>query len=120
MATEMHGDSTPKIFENARELRKELTFAEKVLWDKIRDRKLNGRKFRRQHALSLYIADFYCHECNLVIELDGGYHNTKDMQELDKMRTAVFEDFGIIVLRFKNEEVLDNIDYVIAEIETYL
>ncbi|UPT66621.1 MAG: endonuclease domain-containing protein [Sphingobacteriales bacterium JAD_PAG50586_3] len=120
MATEMHGDAVPKIFENARVLRKELTFAEKVLWNEIRSRKLNGYKFRRQHVISLYIADFYCHESKLAIELDGGYHNTKDRIELDKLRTEVLNDFGITVLRFTNIEVLDNLDFVIETIKTHL
>lgn len=116
----MHGDATPTIFENARLLRRELTFAEKVVWNQIRNKKLSGYKFRRQHALSLYIADFYCHEAKLVIEIDGGYHNTKDMRELDKLRTAVFEDFGITVLRFTNEEALDNITLVVEQIKSHL
>jgi type I restriction enzyme M protein len=68
----------------------------------------------------LYIADFYCHEAKLAIEIDGGYHNTKDMQELDKLRTAVFEDFGITVLRFTNTDVLDNITLVIEPIKSHL
>jgi very-short-patch-repair endonuclease len=120
MATEMHGDATPTIFENALILRRNLTFPEKVVWNQIRNKKLNGYKFRRQHALSLYIADFYCHEAKLAIEIDGGYHNTKDMQELDKLRTAVFEDFGITVLRFTNTDVLDNITLVIEQIKSHL
>ena len=120
MPTDIHGDATPTIFKNAKLLRKVLTPAEKLFWDRIKNRQLNNCKFRRQHALSLYIADFYCHEAKLVIELDGGYHNTKDMQELDEYRTKVFEDFGITVLRYENKEVLNCIDKVLLEITAYL
>jgi 5-methyltetrahydrofolate--homocysteine methyltransferase/ATP-dependent helicase HrpA len=116
----MHGDALSNVFENARSLRKELTFAEKVLWNEIRSRKLNGYKFRRQHVISLYIADFYCHESKLALEIDGGYHNTKDMIELDKLRTEVLNDFGITVLRFTNIEVLDNLEQVLITIKTHL
>ena len=118
MATDMHGDATPTIFGNAKSLRKVLTKAEGLLWTNIRNRQFNGQKFRRQHVLSLYIAYFYCHESKLVIELDGGYHNTKDVKELDELRTKVFEDFGITVLRFTNDEVINDLDRVLLKIKS--
>lgn len=120
MPTEMHGDATPKIFENARELRNSLTTAEKYLWSKIQKRQLKGFRFRRQHPISLYIADFYCHEAKLVIELDGEYHNTSDMQELDAYRTEVIKNFGIHVLRFTNDDVLNDIETVLNKISVCL
>lgn len=120
MPSEMHGDATPKIFENARDLRKTMTEAEQILWQRLKDRQLYNYKFRRQHPISLFIADFYCHKAKLVIELDGGYHLTKDMKELDAERTAVINDFGITVLRFSNQDIIDNIERVLIEISTYL
>jgi len=71
-------------FENAKRMRKEPTHEEYVLWEELRNRKLLNYKFRRQHPLNKYIADFYCHELNLVIELDGNYHKEKDIIEKDK------------------------------------
>lgn len=66
----------PDIFSKAKELRKSMTIAEKILWKHLRNNKLNGLKFRRQHPLDIFIADFYCHPKRLIIELDGGIHDT--------------------------------------------
>ena len=76
--------------------------------------------FRRQHPIAWYIADFYCHEAKLVIELDGASHNTEDMQVHDERRDSIMEGFEIKVLRFKNEEVFENLDAVLEEIKKHL
>lgn len=104
------------IYELCRKLRKEQTTAEKLLWDCLRARRLNGLKFRRQHPLGRYIADFYCAERRLVVELEGKVHDIKDQQEYDKIRRETIEAMGLTVLRFKNEEVLENIERVLAHI----
>jgi very-short-patch-repair endonuclease len=87
---------------NARRLRKAMTDAERKLWTKLRDRQLEGVKFRRQHPLGDYVLDFYCEERQLVIEVDGGQHTP----ERDAVRTAWLEAHGCRVLRFWNPDVL--------------
>lgn len=85
----------------------------------MKNNQLAGFKFRRQHPISLYIADFYCHKLKLIIEIDGGYHFTKEQIPKDEERTEILEFNGIRVIRFSNDEVLLNIDTVLKEIEKY-
>jgi very-short-patch-repair endonuclease len=106
------------IKSKARELRKNLTDQERILWSKLRKKQLNGMHFRRQHPYSIYILDFYCFEANLVIEVDGEIHLSK--QEYDKERTRFLESSGLKVLRFKNEDIETRINSVIALINKYL
>ncbi|NCQ19684.1 MAG: DUF559 domain-containing protein, partial [Ignavibacteria bacterium] len=114
-------DASPTIFENAHQLRlTDKTEAEEKLWQQLRNRKVENCKFRRQHPLGKFIADFYCHENKLVIEVDGGYHNEKEQQEHDEARTQVINEFGISVMRFTNDEVLNNIKSVIEKITNAL
>jgi len=108
--------SSRKAFSNARELRKSMTEAEVMLWEKLRNKKLKGLKFRRQHPIAGYIADFYCHEIKLIIELDGGIHDLPDYKEHDEGRTFKLEASVIMVIRFKNDEVLYNIEEVLNRI----
>jgi very-short-patch-repair endonuclease len=103
-----------KTFEAASILRKNMTIPEKVLWEKLKDRKLFNTKFRRQHPVSFFIVDFYCHEHKLVIEVDGEIHETN--RDYDLGRTAELNKFGIKVLRFTNDEVFTNIDSIIEKI----
>ena len=98
----------------ARELRRNATDAESRLWFRLRDRQLFGLKFRRQHRIGPYIADFYCDECELVVELDGGQH--ADMAAADARRTAYLEGKGLQVLRFWNNDVLANTEGVLTRI----
>ena len=104
----------------AAELRKNMTYAEKILWQKLNNRKIYGLKFRRQHPVDIFILDFYCHERKLAIEVDGGVHNQIDQKEWDENRTFELEEFGIKVLRFKNEDVIHQTNKVIEFIEDYL
>jgi leucyl-tRNA synthetase len=108
------------IIDRANAMRKEMTDAEQALWSKIRKRQLLGCKFRRQHPINQFIADFYCHEKKLVIEVDGGYHNEPTQAEHDQQRTIELEKMGIRVLRFSNEEIKDDIEAVIEKIREYL
>ena len=109
--------------ELCRDLRKRSTNAEKILWEIVRNRKLNGFKIHRQYPIfydfngidKFFIADFYCHEKRLVIEIDGGYH--KRHKEHDKLRTEIINLLGIKVIRFTNEEVEDNLKEVKIKIK---
>lgn len=95
--------------------KKESTEAEKILWEALRTKK-NGFKIRRQHIIDIFIADFVCLEKNLIIEVDGGYHNTKEQKEADDLRTQILNDIGFKVIRFTNEQVINNLDFVIENI----
>jgi len=106
-----------EIVERARDLRKRMTDTEILLWSHLRNKKLNGFKFRRQHPIWIFIADFYCHEVKLVVELDGGIHQQKEIKEHDINRTAELERFEIKVIRFTNEEVLENTEKILNQIK---
>lgn len=106
-----------ETFENAKELRKNETEAEKLLWDKLRNRKCEGLKFRRQHPVKQFILDFYCHEYLLGIEVDGAIHKIEVVSEYDINRQAEIENFGITFLRFTNEEVMKDIETVLTKIK---
>ncbi|MFQ5671837.1 MAG: DUF559 domain-containing protein [Nitrospinales bacterium] len=104
------------LLEFARKLRKEQTQAEQLLWALLRDRRLAGCKFRRQHPVDPYVLDFYCHEARLGIELDGGQHNEPKREADDRKRTAFFEQKGVHVLRFWNNEVFAQTEGVLQSI----
>ncbi len=99
-----------------KKLRKSLTPAEAFLWRHLQNRKLEGRKFRRQHSIENYIADFYCPEERLVVELDGQGHFNPTAQEYDLKRTETLNSLGITVLRFENRLVFENLNSVLQEI----
>ncbi|MCI0550404.1 MAG: endonuclease domain-containing protein [Anaerolineae bacterium] len=106
--------TTPKGYKRARELRKVPTPAEIKLWAHLRGGKLNGIKFRRQHAIGEYVPDFCAIKPKLIIELDGSQH--LEQGEYDNERTAFFKSKGYRVLRFWNNDVLNNIDAVLEVI----
>ena len=95
--------------EQSRSLRKKSTPAEQLVWDRLRNRKLNNIKFRRQQIIEGFIADFYCESAKLVVEVDGGIHNTLKQKKIDVHRDAVFRARGIHVLRITNDVVFKNI-----------
>ncbi|HAM11615.1 MAG: hypothetical protein A2X05_06065 [Bacteroidetes bacterium GWE2_41_25] len=101
-------------------LRKNATLAENILWKKLRDRKLFKVKFRRQHPVGLFIVDFYCHEIKLVIEIDGGIHNSKESKEYDSARQHFIESLGLTVIRFSNHEVIFEMSSVLCSIHHYI
>lgn len=103
----------------ARENRKNPTEAEMCLWEYLRNDAF-GVRFRRQHPIAGYIADFICLNHKLIIEVDGGYHSEPEQIVLDEERTAVLTDEGYNVLRFSNEEVIADIDNVIITIKNHL
>jgi very-short-patch-repair endonuclease len=98
----------------ARRLRRDQTDAERTLWFRLRDRRLNGMKFRRQMPIKSYVVDFCCESAHLIIELDGGQHGERSAE--DAKRTADLEAYGYLVLRFWNNDVLSNIDGVVETI----
>jgi len=112
----LHKGAIGKLFEYSRELRQVSTEAEKLLWAELRNRKLNGLKFRRQHPIDKYIVDFYCHEKKLVIELDGSIHDKKENKEYDQARTIELGGLKIKVIRFRNDEVENGIGKVLEKI----
>ena len=95
------------------------TKAEAILWECLRNKNLTY-KFRRQHIIDIFIADFICIEKKLIIEVDGGYHNTIEQKEADEMRTEILNELGFKVIRFSNEEVIENTDNVIEKITATL
>jgi imidazole glycerol-phosphate synthase subunit HisF len=111
----MHQNASPKIFNNARKLRTRMTRAETLLWEKLSGKQL-GYKFRRQHPVGNYIADFYCHQVKLILEVDGGYHHKQEQKEYDALRTKNLESVGIKVFRFSNEEFYERMENVMAQL----
>ncbi|MBE9198585.1 endonuclease domain-containing protein [Nodularia sp. LEGE 06071] len=99
-------------------MRRELTPAEKQLWQKLRNQQVLGFKFRRQHAIDRFIVDFYCGEVQLVVEVDGEIHDYTP--EKDAIRQEFLQSLGLRVVRFKNEDVLQSIEEVLAEIVRWL
>jgi very-short-patch-repair endonuclease len=110
--------ANPKSYELARQLRKELTPAERRLWMVLRGNKLNGVNFRRQHAIGKYVIDFCSVKKKLAIELDGSQH--LEQGEYDIQRTAYFESLGYKVMRFWNAQVINDMEGVIRSIEAAL
>ena len=112
----LHEGAIGKLYQYRRELRQESTEAEKLLWAELRNKKLNGLKFRRQHPIDKFVLDFYCHERKLAIELDGSIHDLKVNKDYDEARTAMLTGLNVFVLRFRNEQVIDNLKDVIKKI----
>ena len=109
-----------------RELRKNATPAEQIFWEVVRNRRFLNKKFYRQYPIffdllgkeTFFIADFYCFEEKLVVEIDGGYH--KRQQDYDEMRTKIINFYGINVVRFPNDEVRDDIERVKIKLENII
>jgi very-short-patch-repair endonuclease len=115
-----HFGATPEIFDRAQILRKQMTEAEKKLWKRLRNRKFEGLKFRRQHPINRFVVDFYCHEKLLVVELDGGIHNEVSVKEHDEGRESELINFGLKIIRFTNQEVLNDMNSVLQKLKEVL
>jgi type I restriction enzyme M protein len=102
------------LVDRARELRKKQTPTEEVMWEMLRDRRFLGLKFRRQHQIGDYIVDFYCDEKRVVVELDGGIHESR--RDKDQKRDSYLQSSGFRVIRFKNEEFFDDMDGCLAHL----
>ena len=106
-----------KILESRRrDLRVKQTEAEKILWQKLRNRQINGFKFFRQCSIGKYIADFYCSELRLVIELDGSQHYEENSLEYDNIREEFMKSLDIKTIRFNNLDVFKNLDEVMERV----
>jgi very-short-patch-repair endonuclease len=108
---------TKEKLQRARELRRDMTPAEKVLWQELRANKL-GIHFRRQQIIAGFIVDFYCHKTALVIEVDGDIHELQ--QDEDARREKVLTDLGLRIVRFRNEEILKDLSMVLKRIKENL
>jgi very-short-patch-repair endonuclease len=117
MATKLN--NIPFLKETRKHLRRNMTEAELVLWEVLKDKKLCGRKFRRQHSIGYYIADFYCTSEKLIIELDGQHHFTPEGLEKDIERDNHPELMNIKVLRFENKDVFDDLTSVVKRIKNH-
>jgi very-short-patch-repair endonuclease len=113
----MYFGAKPKIFKLAKELRKLETEAEKQLWSRLKKNQIMGLQFRRQHPINRFIADFYCPKIKLIIEVDGSIHGLPEYQVHDLGRNDVLNDFGITVIRFTNEQIIENIDSTVEQIK---
>jgi lysyl-tRNA synthetase class 2 len=98
----------------ARNLRRNQTHAERTLWFRLRDRRLGGWKFRRQFPIDRFTVDFFCADAHLIIELDGGQHAIRSVA--DAQRTKILEAMGYLVLRYWNNDVMQNTDGVLEDI----
>ncbi len=107
------------LFGMAKELRNHVTNAEMLLWGYLRTNP-DGFKFRRQHPIGIFIADFYCHRLKLVIEVDGSIHKVKEVEEHDRYRQRLIEEDGMKLIRFTNEQIETDLENVIATIEELL
>lgn len=107
--------ASPLLFARAKELRQELTDAELLLWSYLRTKPF-GFKFRRQHPIGRYVADFFCHPLKLVIEADGSIHQKPEVKEADRRREKDLNDEGLRVIRFTNEEIFYDFNTVIEQI----
>jgi very-short-patch-repair endonuclease len=100
----------------SRNLRRDMTDAEMLLWSELRGKQLNGFQFYRQKIIDNYIVDFYCPKSKLVIEVDGGQHYSAEGREKDRERDDYMRGMGITVLRFSDREALGQIDAVLEKI----
>jgi very-short-patch-repair endonuclease len=105
-----------ELEEIRKKLRSDSTFAEIFLWKHLKQKQLNGRKFRRQHSIGNYIVDFYCPDERLVIELDGEPHFDEEIKIYDEKRTKYLNGLNVKVIRFENVEILYNLENVLNKI----
>ncbi len=111
----MFQKANPLIFANAKQLRNNLTDAEVILWEYLRTKPF-GYKFRRQHPIQQFIADFYCHSLQLIIEADGEIHQKMENKIADEERDSALHSSGIKVIRFSNKEIFNSMETVISKI----
>jgi very-short-patch-repair endonuclease len=104
--------------ELAKSMRRSMTIGERCFWSMVRNEKVLGLHFRRQQLLHGFIADFFCNNLNLVVEIDGGIH--EQQKNYDELRTQIINRHGIKVIRFTNEEVVNKSDWVLAKIKEYV
>jgi len=106
------------VFGFARELRKDMTDAEKILWTHLKEG-IQNLKVRRQHPIGHYVADFYCHKLKLIIEVDGSIHDLEEVKINDDEKEKYIIESGYNVLRFTNDQVYHNVEYILNEIKLF-
>lgn len=104
------------VFELAKDLRRNMTYSETILWQYLKSG-IKGLKFRRQHPIGVYVADFYCHKLKLIVEVDGSIHQKPEIVNYDEMRQKDLENWGYKVIRFTNKEIEINAEAVLAKLE---
>ncbi|MDD4214870.1 MAG: endonuclease domain-containing protein [Bacteroidales bacterium] len=114
----MHFGAEAFGYKMAEKLRNYQTQAEAALWEELKNKKMDGIKFRRQHPINCFVVDFYCHSAKLIVELDGGIHKNAEVKEHDADRQLQLEEFGLKVIRFSNEEVLFDMKKTLGKIRT--
>ena len=112
-------DFRRSIILKARQLRRNPTETEEILWDCVKGKKL-GVRFRRQHPMGKYVLDFYCHQARLVVEIDGDYHHEKHQIAIDKKREEDLVNWGFKVIRFSDEQIKNDISIVLDQIKSFL
>ena len=117
MSASMHYGATSETFQIAERLRKDMTIAEKVLWERVCRNQI-GVRIRRQHPIWKFVADFYCHQVKLVIEIDGKIHLRSENIQYDISRDIVLDEFKIHILHFTNDEVLNKTELVVEKIKS--
>src|ERR1700744_5383521 len=110
----------PKLKELAKRLRNDSTLGEVLLWKELNNKQMFGYDFHRQKPLLNYIVDFYCYELNLVIEVDGRYHDHEERYQLDNLRTKELEAYNLCILRFSEQEVRMDMMNVLRRIKGYV
>jgi len=116
----MFFDASASTFKNAKQLRKNLTETEGILWSHLSKKKMKNLRFRRQHPIASFIVDFYCHKAKLVIEVDGPWHLNEDQIYSDNKRTSELNSLGVKVIRFSNDQIRYRIKEVLDEIRKHL
>ncbi len=116
LGVSMFYESSPIIFANAKKLRNEPTASEIIFWSLLKQYFSNFR-FKRQHPISQYIADFYCHKLKLVVEIDGNIHLTEEAKNNDKLRDEFMQSLDLKIVRFTNEEVCKNGELVVQHLK---
>ncbi len=119
LVLQMKRHDHPNLRPHRKELRQNLTPAEAFLWKQLQNKKLDGRKFRRQHSIDYFIVDFYCASEKLIIELDGQVHMNPTAEEKDLKRTQYLENLGFTLIRFENKMVFENLPSVLREIREH-
>nr|WP_319267504.1 endonuclease domain-containing protein [uncultured Draconibacterium sp.] len=114
---QMYFGATAVTLKKARQLRSRMTPSEVIIWEKLKNKQICGVRFRRQHPIEIFIVDFYCHAAKLVVEIDGKIHlATKDY---DNERTKEINKYNILILRYTNDEITNNLNKIIKEITYY-
>ena len=116
----MHFSNDPYNKELRQQLRRESTPYENILWRRLQKRQVSGLKFRRQHGYGPYVLDFYCPTIRRCIEVDGEIHDSPEAKKHDCERTAFLEQEGITVIRFRNEEIGNNVESIVEKKKTFI